>query len=134
MPLDSGGRARLIFRWRATTQPWWLTLGTWAVILPADFLMSRDMLHGVKRRAEQWGRTRPRSDDGGQPASAAGDKQAPMGSVPAMLIGSFSATEELSVSALREAQHQWLRRSLGAWVGRTFVASQAAPWWHEHWC
>ena len=58
MPLDSGGRARLIFRWRATTKPWWLTLGTWAVILPADFLMSRDMLHGVKRRAEQLGRTR----------------------------------------------------------------------------
>jgi hypothetical protein len=37
MPLDSGGRARLIFRWRATTKPWWLTLGAWAVILPADF-------------------------------------------------------------------------------------------------
>jgi hypothetical protein len=71
MPLDSGGRARLIFRWRATTKPWWLTLGTWAVILPADFLMSRDMLHGVKRRAEQLGRAK-----------------------------------ELSVSALREAQHQ----------------------------
>ena len=46
----------------------------------------------------------------------------------------FSATEELSVSALSEAQHQWLRHSLGAWVGRIFVASQAAPWWHEHWC
>jgi hypothetical protein len=39
-----------------------------------------------------------------------------------------------SVTALREALYQWLRRSLGAWVGRTFVASQAAPWWHEHWC
>lgn len=58
MPLDSKGRARLIFRWRATTKPWWLTLSTWAVILPADFLMSRDMLRGVKRRAEQLGRTR----------------------------------------------------------------------------
>jgi hypothetical protein len=57
-PLGSGGRARLIFRWRATTKPWWLTLGTWAVILPADLLMSRDMLHGVKRRAEQLSRTR----------------------------------------------------------------------------
>jgi hypothetical protein len=53
VPLDSGGRARLIFRWRAATRPWWLTLGTWAVIVPADFLMSRDMLRGVKRRTER---------------------------------------------------------------------------------
>jgi len=59
MPLDSGGGARLIFRWRATTKPWWLTLGTSALILPADFLMSRDMLRGVKRRAEQLSRSRP---------------------------------------------------------------------------
>jgi hypothetical protein len=57
VPLESGGRARLIFRWRAATRPWWLTLGTWSVILPADLLMSRDMLRGVKRRAEQLGRT-----------------------------------------------------------------------------
>jgi hypothetical protein len=57
--LDSGGRARLIFRWRAATKPWWLTLSTWAVILPADFLMSRDMLRGVKARAERLGRTEP---------------------------------------------------------------------------
>jgi hypothetical protein len=59
LPLDSRGRARLTFRWRAITKPWWLTLGTWAVILPADLLMSRDMLHGVKRRAEQLSRSRP---------------------------------------------------------------------------
>jgi hypothetical protein len=32
-------------------------VGTWAVVLPADFLMSRDMLRGVKRRAEQLDRT-----------------------------------------------------------------------------
>jgi hypothetical protein len=57
--LDSGGQARLIFRWRAATKPWWLTLSTWAVILPADFLMSRDMLRGVKRRAEPLGRRGP---------------------------------------------------------------------------
>jgi hypothetical protein len=59
LPLDSGGRARLIFRWRAATKPWWLTLCTWAVILPADLSMSRDMLHGLKRRAEQLSRSRP---------------------------------------------------------------------------
>jgi hypothetical protein len=49
VPLDSGDRTRFIFRWRAATKPWWLTLSTWAVIVPADFVMSRDMLQGVKR-------------------------------------------------------------------------------------
>jgi hypothetical protein len=53
VPLDSGDRTRFIFRWRAATKPWWLTLSTWAVIVPADFVMSRDMLQGVKRRAER---------------------------------------------------------------------------------
>jgi hypothetical protein len=53
VPLDSGGGSRLIFRWRAATRPWWLTLSARAVIVPADFLMSRDMLHGMKRRTER---------------------------------------------------------------------------------
>jgi hypothetical protein len=29
----------------------------WAVILPVDFLMSRDMLRGIRRRAERLDRT-----------------------------------------------------------------------------
>jgi hypothetical protein len=62
VPLTPGDRSRLIFRWRAATRPRWLTVSTWAVIVPADFLMSRDMLRGLKRRAEQPGRTAPRSD------------------------------------------------------------------------
>ena len=57
VPVGDDGRARLIFRWRAATRPWWLTLIIWAVILPADFLMSRDMLRGIKRRAERLDRT-----------------------------------------------------------------------------
>ena len=32
--------------------PWWFTLAGWLGIVPADFLMSHDMLHGVKQRAE----------------------------------------------------------------------------------
>jgi hypothetical protein len=52
-PLDSGSRARLTFRWRAATKPWWLTLSAWVMIIPADFGMSRDMLRGIKQRAEQ---------------------------------------------------------------------------------
>jgi hypothetical protein len=57
VPVEDDGRARLIFRWRAATRPWWLTLIIWAVILPADFLMSRDMLRGIKRRADRLDRT-----------------------------------------------------------------------------
>lgn len=41
---------RLLFRWRARTSPWWLTVGTHAFVLPADFVMSRDMLHGISDR------------------------------------------------------------------------------------
>jgi hypothetical protein len=34
------------------TTPSWFTLGGWLVIVPADFLMSHDMLHIVKQCAE----------------------------------------------------------------------------------
>lgn len=47
-----GGRTRFHFRSRWTTSPWWLTAGAAAVLVPADFVMSRDMLRGVKQRAE----------------------------------------------------------------------------------
>jgi hypothetical protein len=50
-PVDDG-RTRLHFRSRWTTSPWWLTLGGWLVIVPADFVMSRDMLRGLRKRAE----------------------------------------------------------------------------------
>jgi hypothetical protein len=51
-PLDAGRRTRFCFRSRWSTAPWWFTLGGRLLIVPADFLMSRDMLHGVKQRAE----------------------------------------------------------------------------------
>lgn len=51
-PLDEGRRTRFHFRSRWTTAPWWLTLGARLFLVPADFVMSRDMLHGVKQRAE----------------------------------------------------------------------------------
>jgi hypothetical protein len=35
------------------TAPWWFTLGGHLVVVPADFVMSRDMLRGVRRRAER---------------------------------------------------------------------------------
>jgi hypothetical protein len=52
IPLDQGQRTRFLFRSRWVTKPWWFTLAGWLGIVPADFLMSHDMLHGVKQRAE----------------------------------------------------------------------------------
>jgi hypothetical protein len=52
-PLDDGRRTRFHFRSRWTTSPWWLTVGGRLGIVPADFIMSRDMLRGVKQRAER---------------------------------------------------------------------------------
>ena len=57
-PIDDGRRTRYLFRSRWTTSPWWFTLGGWMAIVPADFVMSRDHLHGVKNRAEQLARSR----------------------------------------------------------------------------
>jgi hypothetical protein len=55
-PLDDGRRTRFHFRSRWTTSPWWLTVGGRLGIVPADFIMSRDMLRGVKERAERTSR------------------------------------------------------------------------------
>jgi hypothetical protein len=55
---DGGLRTRFLFRSRWTTAPWGLTAAGWLGIVPADFVMSRDMLRGVKRRAEQRARVR----------------------------------------------------------------------------
>jgi hypothetical protein len=40
------------------TSPWWFTLAGWLGIVPADFIMSRDMLNGVKQRSEAFARQR----------------------------------------------------------------------------
>jgi hypothetical protein len=52
-PVDtpSGPGTRLVFRWRARTRPWWLTAGAALLVVPADVVMSRDMLRGLQRRA-----------------------------------------------------------------------------------
>jgi len=51
-PLEGGDRTRYLFRSRWAASPWWLTAGGWLGIVPADYVMSRDHLRGVKRRAE----------------------------------------------------------------------------------
>jgi hypothetical protein len=52
-PVDGDRRTRYHFRSRWVTQPWWLSATGWLGIVPADFVMSRDMLRGVKQRAEE---------------------------------------------------------------------------------
>lgn len=45
-------RTRFHFRSRWKTSPWWLTAAGWLLIVPADFVMARSMLRGVRRRTE----------------------------------------------------------------------------------
>lgn len=52
MPCTDVHFSRFHLRSRWATSPWWLTMGGWLGIVPADFVMSRDMLRGVKRGAE----------------------------------------------------------------------------------
>lgn len=52
-PVDDGASTRLVFRWRARTAPWWLTLGAHLTIVPADFVMSRGMLKGLEKRVRR---------------------------------------------------------------------------------
>lgn len=70
LPLDRGRQTRFLFRSRWTTSPWWLTLGGWLAVVPADFVMARDMLHGVRQRAEDLARERGRAGPATQTLSA----------------------------------------------------------------
>jgi hypothetical protein len=64
-PVSDG--TRLLFRWRARTSPTWLTVGVHALVVPADFLMSRDMLRGISWRVSGM-RERAIGYVGGMPA------------------------------------------------------------------
>jgi len=46
------GRTRFVFRSRVCLGPWWLAVAYWALVIPADFVMARQMLHEVKSRAK----------------------------------------------------------------------------------
>lgn len=52
-PREGGRSSRYHFRSRWVTAPWWFTAGGRLGIVPADFLMSRDHLDGIRRRAER---------------------------------------------------------------------------------
>jgi hypothetical protein len=51
-PVD-GGRTRFHVRSRWSTWPWWLTLAGRLAVVPADHVMARGMLRGVRRRVER---------------------------------------------------------------------------------
>lgn len=46
------GRSRFLFRTRVRMAPWWARTVYRLLLVPADFVMSRQMLRGVRRRAE----------------------------------------------------------------------------------
>ena len=47
------GRTRLVFRSRGVAGPWWVSAFYQLAIVPADFVMSRQMMRGVQTRAER---------------------------------------------------------------------------------
>ena len=48
-----GGKTRFIFRSRMRAGPRWVAAAYLLAVVPADFVMSRQMLHGVRARAER---------------------------------------------------------------------------------
>jgi len=52
VPLKTGG-TRLRLRVRGNLGPWWLKAAYAGAVVPADFVMARSMLRGVKLRAER---------------------------------------------------------------------------------
>ncbi len=58
VPVDGETRTRFVFRWRAVASPWWVRAFTSLAIVPADAVMSHDMLHGLKNRAEGYSSAR----------------------------------------------------------------------------
>jgi len=55
-------KTRFIVRSRLRAGPWWVAAAYLLAIIPADFVMSRQMLRGVKTRVERGGRANPGQD------------------------------------------------------------------------
>lgn len=64
-----GDRTRVQARVRGRMSPWWFAAFYVATIIPADFIMARGMLRGLKSRAEA---NRPPEVSGREPLSASG--------------------------------------------------------------
>jgi hypothetical protein len=79
VPTTGGRHTRLVFRWRAHTWPWWLTVGSQLLVVPADLLMSHDMLHGLRARVIA---TSTLAAQPNCPSSVAADDQGPSPRAP----------------------------------------------------
>jgi deazaflavin-dependent oxidoreductase (nitroreductase family) len=107
--VDSGTRTRYLFRSRWTTSPWWLTLGGWLGIVPADFVMSRDHLHGVRERSS---RSLPQRRGPRPPSAQARDRH--------RVLGLRTTPGRLALAVFR-APLRLYRRGWGGLLGRTFL-------------
>jgi hypothetical protein len=58
-PTQDDQATRFHFRSRWITEPWWFTVVGLLGVVPADLVMSRDMLRGVSTRAEMTAHARP---------------------------------------------------------------------------
>jgi hypothetical protein len=75
----SGRRTRLRLRVRGRTAPWWVTAIYLATIVPADYIMARGMLRGIKQRVES---RPPRRLSGRPPLTAAAVDRGRRSSLP----------------------------------------------------
>lgn len=60
-PCADDRMTRLHFRSRWVASPWWVTVASRLLVVPADLLMARDMLRGVAVRAERLAHSEDRS-------------------------------------------------------------------------
>ena len=108
-PADDGRRTRFHFRSRWTTAPWWFTLGGWLLVVPADFVMSRDMLHGVKQRAETLRADGARRNAGQMITSGCVFSRPRVGSVSISLLQSGQVAGPVSMSSVFDLGEDRLR-------------------------
>ena len=73
--LGPGRGTRFVFRSRARVGPWWVRAGYRTALVPADFVMSRQLLRGVQLRAER-----------GPSPTAVVDLRSPAWSAPAVEV------------------------------------------------
>jgi len=100
----SPGTTRFHFRSRARLGPSWLAAAYWLLLIPADFVMSRQMLHGVRHRAE---RGLPSGDEhrrARRNARRPRASRAPALPVPAPSRGGCCADRDARLGDLRDRQ------------------------------
>jgi hypothetical protein len=129
------GRTRFTFRCRARTTPRWVAAAYLAAMVPADFVMSRQLLRGVRARAERTPspsrsselaalERSPRSD----PATASVDLYwIPLGAGASVVRISGGLYERLASLAQRRQPRPLFHSALVARFGDETVTIEIAP-------